>query len=88
MSSIPTFMYVHFMESVIYWFSLLPEWLQELLAEISDLDQLAQASRINDVLEHLTSFEDHLDYSVNKNERYFGDMKMVRNRYVQERDSC
>jgi hypothetical protein len=54
------------MKSVIYSFSLLPEWLQELLAEISDLDQLAQASRINDVLEHLTSSEDHLDYSVNK----------------------
>jgi hypothetical protein len=50
-----------------------------LLAKISDLDQLVQASRINDVLEHPTSSEDHLDCSVNKNKHQLGEIKIVRN---------
>jgi hypothetical protein len=71
-----TSLYVCTLDGVRYHsFSLLPEWLQELLEEIYDLDRLAQASRINDVLAHPTSSEDHLDYSVNKNEHYLGDMK-------------
>lgn len=49
-------------------FNSIPEWLQELLVNISDLDQLVQASRINDVLEHLTSSANHLDCSINKND--------------------
>jgi hypothetical protein len=50
---------------------LLPEWPQELLEAISDLDQLAQASRTNGVLAHPTSSEDHLDYSVKKKRTLF-----------------
>lgn len=60
------------MVSVICSFNPLPEWLQELLVNISDLDQLVQASRINDVLEHLTSSANHSDCSINKNDHKSG----------------
>lgn len=73
-------LYINRIDCTIYWLhgvsylfiNPIPEWLWELLVNISDLDQLVQASRINDVLEHLTSSANHLDCSVNKNDHKSG----------------
>jgi hypothetical protein len=58
--------FTHFVVSIVCSSKPIPESLQELLVNASDLDQLAQASRINDVLGHLTSSANHLDCSVKK----------------------
>jgi hypothetical protein len=60
--------FTHFMVPVICSLNCVPERLQELRVNVSDLDQLVQASRINDVLGHLTSSANHLDCSINKND--------------------